>query len=140
VWSGATDVHYRAENRGVIIYDLPEPYPATSFIEGLKSKLEKLGWRPLSEDFLNPGLPTSLRSGWGNYEDRTRVPARTVYEWSGQWQDSSGSIVWYILTYGAHTTPEGELKTDGPLHVRATLLSPGAADQMRSSGRGRSAA
>src|SRR5947208_7502451 len=57
------------ENDGTVLYDVREPYPANGVIAAIRTKLEILGWRGLQEDFLNPGLPSSLVNGWGNFAD-----------------------------------------------------------------------
>src|SRR5262249_30746944 len=82
-----------------VTYQLNQDYPARSAIQTITARLESNGWRPLREDFLNPGLPTSVVRGWMHFEDGNTGRPTEVYQWVGQWEDTSKRIVWYILSY-----------------------------------------
>jgi hypothetical protein len=131
VLPGASEVQDTDENEGTVLYQLNEAFPAQAAITAIRSRLEGRGWRPLQEDFLNPGLATSLGRGWASHEDRTRPRAVQVYEWVGQWADDAKRIVWYVLSYDAVTSPHGEIRAQGRLRVRATLLSAETARALR---------
>ena len=123
VLPNAIDVRDTNENEGTVVYRLNEEYPALPVIQTIQSRLERSGWHPLREDFLNPGLPSSLVRGWTSHEDRTQGRAAQVYQWMAQWEDDSKRIVWYDLTYDAVTESDGRIRAHGPLKVSATLLS-----------------
>jgi hypothetical protein len=131
VLDGAYEIENRDENEGTVLYKVNEPYPAGPAVETIRRRLESRGWRPLSEDFLNPGVPTSLVRGWGNYEDRTGAVPVEVHQWTAQWEDDSKRIVWYVLTYDGIRGPGDELRADGPLKIRATLLSQATVKALR---------
>jgi len=56
---------------------------------------DELAWKPLMEDFLNPGISTSLVRGWTNYQDDVRH--QYVWQWQGQWESDKGEIATYAL-------------------------------------------
>jgi hypothetical protein len=123
VLPGATDVRDTNENDGTVLYELNQDYPALPVTQTITARLESSGWRPLREEFLNPGLSTSLVRGWVSVEDRTTGRPTQVYQWVGQWEDASRRIVWYVFAYDAVPGPGGEIRALGPLKVRATVLS-----------------
>jgi hypothetical protein len=131
VLSGASEVQDTDENEGTVLYQVNEAFPAQAAITAIRSRLEGRAWRPQQEDFLNPGLATSLGRGWTSHEDRTGPRAVRVYEWVGQWEDEAKRIVWYVLTYDTVTAPDGEIRAQGRLRVRATLLSAETAKALR---------
>jgi hypothetical protein len=82
-----------------VAYGLNAPHPATNAIQQISSRLIALGWKPLEDDWLNPGLPSSHVRGWTEFGDRTTSPAQHVHQWKAQWQDKAGSIVDYSFHY-----------------------------------------
>jgi hypothetical protein len=86
VLPGALEVHDTDENECTVLYQLNEKYPALPIIQTIQGRLEAAGWRPLVDNFLNPGSPTSLVRGWESHEDRTQGRATQVYQWVGQWE------------------------------------------------------
>lgn len=68
--------------REQLSYSIQAEYPASPVLETIKQTLKELGWTPMAEDFLNPGLPSSYVRGWDYYEDyaaqyeRPRVASR----------------------------------------------------------------
>jgi hypothetical protein len=123
VLPGASAVKHTTENLGVVLYQLSEPYPASKAIAAIRTNLEeKMGWDPLADDILNPGLRNSFSRGWTEY--KTSVgPSKYVYQWFAQWEDASGKVAWYILTYDGTEITKSNFRPEGPLHVRATILS-----------------
>jgi len=69
---GATGVKQTiVQGKDQIIYHVHSEYPADDVLTTIKERLKQLGWEPLKEDWLNPGMPSSLIQGWGYYEDST---------------------------------------------------------------------
>lgn len=132
--TGAENVRVTDENDGSVMYDSKEAYPATSAISMIHHKLTEAGWRPLEKDVLNPSMPTSLSTGWGQFQDLP-VDGRRVekYQWLEQWEspNGTGTVAWYVLTYDAEVDSLGVVRAKGPLRVTATLLSKNAIKAMR---------
>jgi len=82
-----------------VAYALTEKHPASNAIQQISSRLKALGWTPLQDDWLNPGLPSSHVRGWTDFVDGTTTPMHHVHQWGAQWQDKSGNIVGYTLRY-----------------------------------------
>lgn len=85
-------------NGNDLTYHVNVKYPASDFIGWISNRLQELGWEPLKEDFLNPGLPTSQVRGWLEFVDERKKP-ELIHQWIGDWKDSSGNIVRYALRY-----------------------------------------
>jgi hypothetical protein len=82
-----------------IIYNLHSEYPADDVLSTIRARLKKLGWRPLKEDWLNPGLPSAHIRGWTYFENETTNPATSVRAWSAQWENNAHDILEYNLEY-----------------------------------------
>ena len=82
-----------------IMYRLDVKFPASGVIAWVSEKLHGAGWKPLTEDFLNPGIPTSQAQGWQHFAGGTNDTEACVALWLGDWKDSSGNIVRYSLQY-----------------------------------------
>jgi len=82
-----------------VAYELSQKYPATKTVQEVAKRLKRLGWEPLDNDWLNPGIPSSHVDGWSDFADGTMTPRRRVHRWSGQWQDSSDNLVDYTFRY-----------------------------------------
>ncbi len=82
-----------------VAYGLNEKYPAGDVLKQIDSRLKKLGWEPLKEDWLNPGLPSSHVSGWAEYVDGTMNPERQVHQWLADWKNRAGDVIVYSFTY-----------------------------------------
>ena len=80
-------------------YWVNAPYPAQPVLTYIGDSLAADGWKPLSEDFMNPGLPSSHAKGWGRFVDGTGQPDYEVHQWLAQWQNDGGEVVWYALQY-----------------------------------------
>jgi len=97
---GARDVHFtKLSGTDQLSYHISAQYPAHEVIINIKAKLSDLGWIPLKDSFLNPGIPTSHVRGWTNFEDATGERLKVVHSWWGDWTNESGEIVSYILRY-----------------------------------------
>jgi hypothetical protein len=106
VLKGAKGLFYsRFHGTDQLFYKINATYPANQEINGLYEKLEAKGWRPLKEDYLNPGLPSSHVRGWTDFIDGTKKPERQVHQWLAQWESMNKDILWCTLRY---SYPEGK--------------------------------
>ena len=121
VLPGVLNVRQPSDNRDALVYELQEPYPATNAIDTLKSAFEKKGWQPLTEDVLNPGTKSSLVTGWTQYEDATKHPSRWVFQWSVQWKDTTGKVVWCLLNYDGQER-QGDITPTGSLKITEMIM------------------
>ena len=96
----AKGVNY-SSNAGIeqVRYELTEKYPAKYALKWINDELTKQGWKPLKDDFRNPGQPSSHVTGWTHFVDSTRKPEETVKLWQSQWSNSRGDIINYDLDY-----------------------------------------
>ena len=74
-------------------------YPAQAVIDEFYLELDKQGWIPLDEDYLNPGLPTSHVRGWTDFVDATQVPNIRVHQWGSDWKNKRKDILVLTLRY-----------------------------------------
>jgi len=99
-----------------IAYTVAMRYPAGRFVCELDNAVAHDGWRGLREDFLNPGLPTSLVRGWTDIVNGVKKPETHVHAWSSEWLNDAGDLLSYSLTY---EYPEGATPALGTLQVAA---------------------
>ena len=92
-------VHKPDKGMQTVTYRVTMPYVGETAVESIRAVVEKKGWRPLQEDFLNPGLPSSHVRGWGTVIDGTVTPSKRLHAWHGQWANGSGDILFYHLKY-----------------------------------------
>jgi hypothetical protein len=119
-----------SDGREQLTYLLDTDYPAESTISFISAGLQKRGWEPLRDDFLNPGLPSSQVRGW-QYEDPSREPRTSVRTWACDWEDRANNITLYGLKYqypmsGAHDPPDARM-----LHVVALYIPANVAEKMK---------
>ena len=118
---GAVDVRFaKLHGTEQLYYSLNTQYPARKIIDKIKAKLNALGWTPLEDSFLNPGIPTSHVSGWCNFEDATGERLQVVHSWWGDWTNNRGEIVTYILRYAYPKNNQPQLES---LDVKAIYMS-----------------
>jgi hypothetical protein len=118
---GASDVHFtKLCGTDQLSYHITSQYPAYKVITNIKAKLNELGWIPLKNSFLNPGLPTSHVRGWTNFEDATGERLKVVHSWWGDWTNERGEIVTYILRYDYLKNEQPDLES---LSVTAIYMS-----------------
>ena len=124
---GAVDVRF-AELHGTeqLYYSLNAQYPARKIIDKIKAQLNALGWTPLEDSFLNPGIPTSHVSGWCNFEDATGKRLQVVHSWWGDWTNNRGEIVTYILRYAYPKNNQPQLES---FDVTAIYMSKEAVEE-----------
>ena len=87
-----------ADGRRQLTYRVDAKYPAQSIIDGIKRSLTIRGWRAMRQDYLNPGMASSLGRGWDYYEDHTTQPITSVRYWQVDWRRQR-EIVTYRLEY-----------------------------------------
>jgi len=111
---GATGVWQTTfQGKEQITYHIRSEYPAEDVVATIKERLKQLGWEPLKEDWLNPGLPSSLTRGWAYYEDFSTKPHTSVRSWNADWQNGSQDILAYMLTY---TCPDNQCASTRDLY------------------------
>jgi hypothetical protein len=81
-----------------IAYSLAACYPATAELRLIAERISPM-WTPRTEDYLNPGIPTSQVRGWTRYYDARKNHGEWVHHWAGQWQEPHGDILSYNLVY-----------------------------------------
>jgi len=97
---GATGVEYHTVNGGEQVhFGYSERFPADNLIKILNREFVSLGWTPREKSYLNPDLPTSHVRGWSQFQDATGDELMVVHQWLGEWQNSSGAVVTYVLRY-----------------------------------------
>lgn len=97
---GGEDVRFdRIHGTEHLYYRLSAQYPAKEFIETISARLQGLGWIPMEDSFLNPGIPSCHVRGWGRFEDATEKRVLVVNQWWGDWGNDTGEVVTYILRY-----------------------------------------
>jgi hypothetical protein len=131
---GATDLKQNIfQGKDQITYRLQAEYPAADALGMIGSRLKQMGWKPLKEDWLNPGLPSSHVRGWVYFEDSTTKPPTSVRAWSADWENSAHDIVTYMLDY---TCPDNLCASTRDLHdlrVLAIHVPAGLAKQLKAS-------
>jgi hypothetical protein len=105
---GATDVcpQRSADGQVGVSYKVREQFPADAMLARIRAALPTSEWRPLPEDWLNPGVPSSHHAGWSTFEDGTKTPSTEVKQWFAQWQDTEGNVVLYMLRYDSTFVPD----------------------------------
>jgi len=101
VVSGAKDPSYRTypDGREHVMYTVEAEYPAEKIISAISGQLGKKGWKPLREDFMNPGIQSSRIRGWKSFADATQQPEEGVHSWVADWESPAHDIVVYTLEY-----------------------------------------
>jgi hypothetical protein len=99
-----------------VAYSVATPYPAGRFICELENAVAHDRWHGLREDFMNPGLPTSLIRGWNDIVNGLKKPETHVHGWSSEWLNDEGELLSYWLRY---EYPEGAKPALGTLQVQA---------------------
>jgi len=131
---GATGVKQSIfQGKDQIIYHVQSEYPADDVLSTISVRLKKRGWRPLREDWLNPGLPSSRVRGWSYFEDATRKPATSVRAWSENWENRTHDILVYMLDY---TCPDNQCSSTlnlRDLRVVAILIPADLAKRIKAS-------
>jgi hypothetical protein len=142
VSAGAKDVRPETKPDGEtgVTYTVREEFPADALLRQIRAVLPAPEWRPLPNDWLNPGVPSSHERGWTTFSDATKTPRSEVHQWLAQWQDSHGNVVVYVLRYDSRAT-EGQADVSRPdnpnLSVTAVWVPAAVAERMMSTAGGR---
>ena len=126
---GAENVRYdKGAYRSLHVgYGFIEKYPARDVLSQIAGRLKKLGWEPLKEDWLNPGVPSSHVRGWTEYVDGTVKPERQVHAWKAQWKNRAGDVVAYSFRYSYPQDGKADLQS---LWVNGSWYPASAVPQM----------
>jgi hypothetical protein len=82
-----------------LIYNVRVKFPATAVVDWISRKLHERGWNAPTNDFMDPSSASSRAFGWQEELAGLKQPWVCVRLWIGDWQDSSGNIVRYIVRY-----------------------------------------
>ena len=100
VFPDAENVIYSKMNENdAVVYNVSIEYPAPNVVSYLSRHLENMGYRPLRESYLNPGIPSSHVRGWTGYRDISVTPEKRVRQWLAEWQNEDGNLVFGALRY-----------------------------------------
>jgi hypothetical protein len=100
VCPNASGVHWlKSDATEQVTYRVRDEYPAYAVLSCISTELGHIGWQPMKEDFWNPGMSSSHVQGWAQFADASVQPQATVDQWTGQWTNAAGDIVWYVLRY-----------------------------------------
>ena len=111
-------------------YELQADYPANEIIAYISKQLKAKGWKPLRQDYLNPGMLTSHAKGWTSFTDASTTPQRTIHLWQGDWVNESKATVRYRFTYEYSKEGKPDLRN---LQVWAIYVPPQVAESLRES-------
>lgn len=83
VCPGAKETHWgRFGRTEQLTYQVEVEYPASHIVSCISDQLTAAGWKPLEEDYWNPGLPSSHVTGWTQFADTIVQPQATVDQWA----------------------------------------------------------
>jgi len=82
-----------------LAYVVAEPYPASRTLQTIALALQRLGYRPLRDDFLTPGMVGSHIEGWTVFTEGTAGRGQYVHQWVADWIGPDGEVVRYTLLY-----------------------------------------
>jgi hypothetical protein len=82
-----------------VSFVLHESFPGRQVISEIRTHLTNAGWKPLKEDWLNPGTSSPRTKGWSQYVDETGGALRDYWMWKSTWQDAKGDLIQYSLRY-----------------------------------------
>jgi len=126
---GAKDVrYYQLGGTFHLEYDIVCKYPAMEVIKTISDKLAENAWKPLREDYLNPGLPSSHVTGWTSFGDISVKPEREIHQWLANWENEKGEVITYGLIYQYE---RGKAKDLDNLEVIVIFAPAKIAKQMR---------
>ncbi len=120
---GGTDIksiRYHGEDQ--LSYLVQSQYPADDVLHAIGSQLAKTGWKPLKEDYLNPGLASSQVRGFQYFPDLTTHPKSSARRWVGQWENGAHDIVNYMLEYRCTEDLCSSTRDLHDLHVSAIYI------------------
>jgi len=120
VYPRAKDIKFsKYEGTDQLNYRVDEKFPASGVIGLISYKLEEKGWEPVTNDYFNPGLPSSHVKGWTEFVDATKPSEQIVHQWLADWKDRSENIVRYAFHY---RSPKGGNPNLADLNVTAVYI------------------
>ena len=96
-------------------YEMDEPYPAKTALKSISDQLDRRGWKPLQNSYLQPDRPSSHVTGWDKFQDGRKTPWVHVRQWMAEWTNSKGDVLMYALRY--------EWPNDGPPNTSRARLN-----------------
>lgn len=122
---GTHVVHHESQGRQELAYELVAVYPAAAVIEQISDRLSKLGWVPITHDWLNPTVPSAHERGWTFFYDVRKGAPIGIHKWAAQWRDKTGNVVAYSFEYASpasNTRERMPSPSDVKLHVAAMYV------------------
>jgi hypothetical protein len=117
-----------SDGRQQVTYTCEAEYPAADVLAFISKELEVNDWKPLKDDFLNPGSASSRVSGWTDFEDGTKHPSTHVFQWVADWENEAHDIVRYGLEYRSPVASTRDLRT---LRVQALYIPAAIVTEMK---------
>ncbi len=99
-----------SDGRQQVTYTCDAAYPAADVLAYISKELQVNDWKPLKDDFLNPGLASSNVRGWTDFEDGTKHPSTHVFQWVADWENEAHDIVRYGLEYRSPVASTRDLR------------------------------
>ncbi len=109
-------------------YKIMTDYPAKASVAAVSSELTQRGWRPLDDDYLNPGLKSSHVRGWSNFDAPHLKPPQTIHQWLADWENRNGDVLRYGFIYQYDTKGPKDLRN---MTVIAIFTPAAIAKEMR---------
>lgn len=109
VLDSATEINEATRN-GILElnYRLESAYPAEHVTASINAVFKGDRWRPLTDDWLNPGNPSGYVRGWSSFLDGSKTPNTIAHVWSAEWKNEDNDLVIYSLRFDS-AIPPGEL-------------------------------
>ena len=82
-----------------VSFVLHESFPGRRVMSDIRTHLAGTGWKPLKEDWFNPGTSSLHRTGWSQFVDEAGGALRDYWMWKAAWQDAKGDVIQYSLVY-----------------------------------------
>jgi len=97
---------HKTDGSTTVAYRVHEAFPADTVLQSIRAALPATKWDAVPMDWMNPDVPSSHQRGWTSWTDGTKTPPTWVHQWSAQWRDKQGNIVYYELRYDSVLTPD----------------------------------
>jgi len=80
----------------IVNYEVRRQFPAHSFLDELRSTLEKAGFK---------AGPLNSVNHWNSWVDRHAKPNISHYQWFTAWKDAAGNEIMYMVDYRSPYDP-----------------------------------
>ncbi|HET9362860.1 MAG TPA: hypothetical protein VFO58_24085 [Vicinamibacterales bacterium] len=106
VLDGANEINEATRN-GILElnYRLESAYPAEQVTTSIEAVFKGDRWRPLTDDWLNPGNPSGYVRGWSSFLDGSKTPNTIAHVWSAEWKNEDNDLVIYSLRFDSAVPP-----------------------------------